>query len=47
MKKSTSSMPASSKMKMPATADKPVIKGATKGGAKGPVKKAIKPGKKY
>jgi hypothetical protein len=47
MKKSTSNLPASSKMKMPATANKPVIKKATKGGVNGPVKKAIKTGKKY
>ena len=40
--KSTPSLPASSRMKMPAAANKPAIKGALKGPVKGPVKGAVK-----
>lgn len=42
MAKSTNNLPASSKMKMPAAANKPAIKGALKGAVKGAVKGAIK-----
>jgi uncharacterized membrane protein len=40
--KSTNNLPASSKMKMPAAANKPVIKGAMKGAAIGAMKGAVK-----
>ena len=40
--KSTPSLPASSRMKMPAAANKPAIKGALKGAVKGAVKSFIK-----
>lgn len=40
--KSTNNLPASSKMKMPAAANKPAIKGALKGAAVGAVKGAVK-----
>lgn len=40
--KSTNNLPASSKMKMPAAAAKPVIKGAIKGAVKGAAKAAVK-----
>jgi len=40
--KSTPSLPMSSRMKMPAAANKPVIKGAIKGAVKGAAKSAVK-----
>lgn len=43
--KSTNNLPASSKMKMPAAANKPAIKGAMKGAVKGAMKSTTK--KKY
>ena len=43
--KSTNNLPASSKMKMPAAANKPAIKGAMKGAVKGAMKSTMK--KKY
>ena len=46
MKKAKSPIP-SSKMKMPATSDKPVIAKATKGSTNGTVKKATKKPNKY
>jgi hypothetical protein len=40
--KSTNNLPAASKLKSPAAAAKPVIKGALKGAVKGAVKGAMK-----
>lgn len=40
--KSTPSLPMSSRMKMPAAANKPAMKGAMKGAVKGAAKSAVK-----